>query len=127
LTVMPSFFDGPLTRTVKAIRGKVDHQDSVVRNFAVSGSLQYFDEFHSKYGSVVRALSLFKTINSGFRYVSDSERDEYFATARETILNGLGGDCDDHTILMASAMKSIGFHIRMVLMERYIYADVFFG
>lgn len=127
LVVMPSFFDGPLARTVKSIESKVDFRDSVVRNFAVSASVKYFDGFHSKYGPVVRAFSLFKEINSNFKYVSDSERDEYFATPRETILNGMGGDCDDHTILMVSALKAIGVHARMVLTEGHLYPELLCG
>ena len=127
LVLTPSFFDGPLTKTVKALQSKVDHRDSVVRNFAVSHSLQYFDEYHLKYGSVVRILSLFKHINSNFKYVSDSERDEYFATAKETIQNGMGGDCDDHTILMVSALKAIGGHCRMVLTEGHLYPELLVG
>jgi hypothetical protein len=127
LIMMPSFFDGPLTRTVKSIQSKVDFRDSVVRNFAVAGSLKYFDEYHPKYGPVVRALSLFKVINTNFKYVADSDRDEYFATPRETILNGMGGDCDDHTILMVSALKAIGVHARMVLTEGHLYPELFCG
>jgi len=127
LTVMPSFFDGPLTRTVRALQSKVNHRDSVVRNFAVEHSLQYFDEYYPKYGPLVRTLSLFKYINSHFKYVSDSERDEYFATPRETILNGLGGDCDDHSILMVSTMQAIGAHCRMVLTEGHLYPELFCG
>jgi hypothetical protein len=127
LTVMPSFFDGPLTRTVKAIGSKVDYRDSVVRNFAVSASLKYFDEYHAKFGPIVRAMSVFKYINGHFKYVADSRRDEYFATARETILNGMGGDCDDHSILMVSALKAIGVHARMVLTEGHLYPELFCG
>ncbi|MBO9571302.1 MAG: transglutaminase domain-containing protein [Chitinophagaceae bacterium] len=127
LIVMPSFFEGPLARTVKNIESKVDHRDSIVRNFAVAASLKYFDEYYPKYGPMVRALSLFKTINTSFKYVSDSERDEYFATPKETILNGLGGDCDDHSILMVSAMKAIGVHTRMVLTEGHLYPEMFCG
>ena len=127
LVVMPSFFEGPLERTVKTIQSKVDHRDSIVRNFAVAGSLKYFDEYHQKYGPMVRALSLFKTVNNSFKYVADSERDEYFATPRETILNGLGGDCDDHSILMVSAMKAIGLHTRMVLTQGHLYPELFCG
>ncbi len=127
LIIMPSFFEGPLERTVKGLKSKVDHRDSVVRNFAVHASLQYFDEYYAKYGPMVRALSLFKTINSSFKYVSDSQRDEYFATPRETILNGLGGDCDDHSILMVSAMKAIGVHSRMVLTQGHLYPEIFCG
>ncbi len=127
LVVMPSFFEGPLTRTVRALESKVDHRDSIVRNFAVAASLAHFDEYYPKYGSMVRTLSLFKYINNNFKYVADSQRDEYFATARETILNGLGGDCDDHTILMVSALKAIGVHSRMVLTEGHLYPELLCG
>ncbi|MBC7828567.1 MAG: transglutaminase domain-containing protein [Chitinophagaceae bacterium] len=127
LVLTPSFFDGPLTKTVKSLQSKVNHKDSIVRNFAVANSLLYFDEYHNKYGSLVRVLSLFKHINSTFKYVSDSERDEYFATAKETIRNGMGGDCDDHTILMVSALKAIGAHCRMVLTEGHLYPELLCG
>lgn len=127
LVLTPSFFDGPLTKTVKALQSKVDHKDSVVRNFAVTHSLEYFDEYHIKFGPLVRVLSLFKHINSTFKYVSDSERDEYFASAKETIQNGMGGDCDDHTILMASSLKAIGAHCRMVLTEGHLYPELLVG
>ncbi len=127
LVVTPSFFDGPLTKTVKALQSKVDYKDSVVRNFAVQHSLEFFDEYHMKYGPMVRLLSLFKHINSNFKYVSDSYRDEYFAGARETILNGLGGDCDDHTLLMVSCLKAIGGHVRMVLTEGHLYPELLAG
>lgn len=127
LVLTPSFFDGPLTKTVKSLQSKVDHQDSTVRNFAVAHSLKFFDEYHTKYGPLVRVLSLFKHINSNFKYVSDSERDEYFATAKETIQNGMGGDCDDHTILMVSALKAIGAHCRMVLTEGHLYPELLVG
>jgi hypothetical protein len=127
LVVSASFFDGPLTKTVKSLQSKVDFKDSLVRNFAVQHSLDYFDEYHMKYGSMVRLLSLFKYINSNFKYVSDSERDEYFANPRETILNGMGGDCDDHTLLMVSCLKAIGGHVRMVLTEGHLYPELLAG
>jgi hypothetical protein len=127
LVITPSFFDGPLTKTVKSLQSKVNYKDSVVRNFAVTHSLDYFNEYHTKYGAIVRQLSLFKYINNNFKYVQDSERDEYFATPRETILNGLGGDCDDHSILMLSAIKAIGGHCRMVLTEGHLYPEILCG
>lgn len=127
LIMTPTFFDGPLTRTVKLLQSKINYRDSVVRNFAVHNSLAYFDEYQNKYGPLVRQLSLFKFINSNFKYVPDSERDEYFATPRETILNGMGGDCDDHSILMVSAMRAIGGHCRMVLTEGHLYPELLCG
>lgn len=127
LVVTPSIFDGPLTKTVKALESKINSQDSVVRNFSVQHSLDFFDDYHPKYGTLVRLLSLFKYINTHFKYVPDSERDEYFATPKETILNGLGGDCDDHAILMASCIKSIGGHCRMVLTDGHLYPELYCG
>jgi hypothetical protein len=127
LVLRPTFFDGPLTKTVKALQSKVQPTDSVVRNWAVKHSLESFDENYPKYGSQVRLLSLFRHINSNFKYVSDSERDEYFATAKETIQNGLGGDCDDHTLLMVTCMKAIGAHCRMILTDGHLYPELLCG
>ncbi|MEP7257250.1 MAG: transglutaminase domain-containing protein [Flavitalea sp.] len=127
LVMMPSFFDGPLTKTVKALNSKIDYKDSIVRNFAVTHSLEHFDNYYNKYGSITRTLSLFKYINNNFKYVSDAERDEYFAGPRETILNGLGGDCDDHSLLMVSALQAIGSRCRMVLTEGHLYPELYCG
>jgi transglutaminase-like putative cysteine protease len=75
--------------------------------------VENFKEYSNKFDMRTRYLSLFKYINANFNYVPDSQRDEYFATAKETINNGMGGDCDDHSILMASAMASIGAKCRL--------------
>lgn len=127
LVLTPSLFDGPLTRTVKSIRSKVNYKDSVVRNFAVKHSLEHFDSYHSKYGATVRMFSLFKHINNNFKYVPDHLKDEYFATPMETIQNGMGGDCDDHSILMVSALRAIGAKTRMVLTDGHIYPELYCG
>ena len=60
LVVTPTFFEGPLAKTTKNLQSKVNYKDSLVRNFAVSHSLENFDQYHIKYGSIVRILSLFK-------------------------------------------------------------------
>jgi transglutaminase-like putative cysteine protease len=39
----------------------------------------------------------------------------------------LGGDCDDHTLLMVSALKAIGGHCRMVLTEGHLYPELLCG
>jgi len=124
LYLINSIFQSRLESLGNQMKLKVDHKDSVVRNFAVHYSLQDFDEYYPKYGQWVRILSLFKHINSNFKYVTDAQRDEYFATARETIQNGLGGDCDDHSILMASAIKAIGGNCRIVLTRTHAYPEL---
>ena len=72
-------------------------------------------------------MSLFKYINQNFNYVPDPQKDEYYATPRETILNGLGGDCDDHSILMASCLMSIGAQCRLVIVDNHMYPEMYAG
>jgi hypothetical protein len=114
-------------RTTRKVISKVQVNDSTVRNFAVKHSLEHFKEYRNKYDMRTRYLSLFKYINNNFNYVPDSQRDEYFATPKETISNGLGGDCDDHSILMASAMMSIGAKCRLVMIEGHMYPELYIG
>ena len=123
----PVFFMSYYDKTVRGIRSKVNYKDSVVRNFSVKNSIENFDEYFNKYGPVVRHLSLFKQINKNFKYVSDSRRDEYFAGPHETIKNGLGGDCDDHSILMMSCLQAIGARCRIVLIEGHAYPELYCG
>lgn len=125
--VKPDLFDSGVEKAVKGLKAKINPKDSVVRNFSIKHSIEFFDDYHPKYGQVVRFLSLFKHINNNFKYVGDPYRDEYYAAPRETIENGLGGDCDDHTILMISCLKSVGAKCRMVLTENHVYPELFCG
>ena len=127
LSLSPGHTESAMSKTVSKIRAKMDYRDSVVRNFAIHHSLDYFDDYYTKYGENARLLSLFKYIRYHFRYVPDPQRDEYFATPRETILNGLGGDCDDHAILMASCMRAIGGMTRIVIIRGHAYPELYCG
>ena len=57
----------------------------------------------------------------------DNQRDVYFASPRETIKNGLGGDCDDHSILMVASLESIGARCRIVLVKGHAYPELYCG
>lgn len=127
LSLKPAHTETAMAKTVREVRSKMDYKDSVVRNFAIQHSLDYFDDYYNKYGEDARLLSLFKYIRYHFRYVPDPKRDEYFATPRETILNGLGGDCDDHAILMASCMRAIGGMTRIVIIRGHAYPELYVG
>ncbi|SKA12833.1 Transglutaminase-like superfamily protein [Chitinophaga eiseniae] len=127
LSLYPRRVESYRDKTVRGIREKVNYQDSVVRNFSVKHSLAYYDEYFYKFGKITRFLSLFRYINGNFKYVLDSRRDEYFATPQETILNGLGGDCDDHSILMTSCLQSIGARCRIVLIKGHAYPELYCG
>ena len=127
ISMNPDIFGDAKSKTSRAVKAKVQYQDSVVRNFSVMHSLENFGEYQGKFGMLTRYLSLFKYINANFQYVPDSRRDEYYATPRETILNGLGGDCDDHSILMASCLMSIGAKCRLVIVEGHMYPEMYVG
>ncbi len=125
--VKPSLFDSEVDKAVKGMKTKINQRDSMVRKFAVSNAVKYFNDSYRDYGNVVRILSLFKHINQDFKYVADPLRDEYYASPLETIDAGLAGDCDDHTILMIAAMKSIGAKTRMVLSVDHVYPELYCG
>jgi hypothetical protein len=127
LSLNPHLFENVYGKTTRLVKEKVQYQDSVVRNFSVKYSLAYFKEYELKYGLLTRYFSLFKYINVNFKYVPDAQKDEYYAAPRETILNGLGGDCDDHSILMASCMMSIGARCRIVIVDGHMYPEMYVG
>lgn len=127
LSFYPRKVETYVDKTVRGIREKVNYKDSIVRNFSVRHSVEYYDEYFPKYGRIVRYLSLYRYIRENFKYVNDSQRDEYFATPMETILNGMGGDCDDHSILMASCLESIGARMRIVLIRGHAYPELYCG
>ena len=127
LSINPALFEKPADKVTRRVKDKMQIGDSVVRNWAVEHSLAYFGEYQSRYGMLTRQLSLFKHINNHFKYVPDTHRDEYYATPRETIANGMGGDCDDHSILMASALLSIGARCRLVIIEGHMYPELYVG
>ncbi|HRI21921.1 MAG TPA: transglutaminase family protein [Panacibacter sp.] len=127
LSFNPHLFENVEERTSRLVIEKVQYKDSIVRNFSVKHSLENFDNYHYKYGELARYFSLFKYINSNFKYVPDAKRDEYYATPQETILNGFGGDCDDHSILMAACLMSIGAKCRLIIIEGHMYPEIYAG
>ena len=127
LSINPGLFENRESKGSREILSKVNVRDSVVRNFAVKHSLDYFKEYQGKYQVLCRQLSLFKYINNNFNYVPDAQRDEYFASPRETIQDGLAGDCDDHSLLMATCLMSIGSKCRLVIIEGHMYPELYVG
>lgn len=79
------------------------------------------DEF-----TLVQSFSLFKEINSKWRYVSDVKGGEYFATPAES-LELMAGDCDDHALLMAACITAIGGKVRLVRTEGHVYPELLIG
>lgn len=79
------------------------------------------DEF-----TLVQSFSIFKEINSNWRYVSDPKGREYFASPLESI-GLMAGDCDDHAVLMAACIKAIGGQVRLIRTEGHVYPELRIG
>jgi hypothetical protein len=97
--------------TDREIVSAIDYRNPVVRDFAVGATNENFvkqqEGIKMKYRTLIQCFAVFKKINENWNYVSDPQDEEYIAKASESV-KLLAGDCDDHSILMAAAIKAIG-------------------
>ena len=105
----------------KELREAIDYKDPAVRNYSTSIAIKHFQEdaHLSKNRKWVQYFSVFKEVYSNWVYVFDPVNEDYYSSASNTIkqLNDYGlfkGDCDDYSIMMAAAIKSIGGEVRLV-------------
>ena len=106
----------------------VDYREEGVRNFAVKTATKYFHNAPVAQDEVtlVQCFSIFKEVNSRWRYVSDPVDGECFAKASES-MEHFSGDCDDHAILMIACIKAIGGEVRFVRTTGHIYPELKIG
>ena len=106
----------------------IEYQNPKIRNFAVMATAKHFknSKDYSDYRTIIQCFAVFKEINSRWNYVSDPKARDYIATASESLLY-LSGDCDDHSILMAAAIKSIGGTPRLIHTTGHIYPEILIG
>lgn len=100
-----------------------------VRQFAISAVNEHFKEQQQrfeKHRTMIQSFAIFKKVNNNWNYVSDPKSREYFAHASESARN-LAGDCDDHSILMAAAIESIGGTTRLVHTTGHVYPELLIG
>lgn len=116
--------------TDREIVKAIDYKNPVVRDFAVQATNENFEKTQEgakmKYRILIQCFAVFKKINENWNYVSDPQDDEYIAKASESV-KLLAGDCDDHSILMAAAVKSIGGVPRLVYTNGHIYPELLIG
>ncbi|MFB6317285.1 hypothetical protein [Saccharicrinis sp. FJH54] len=122
----------PFTKKGKFITA-IEFDSASVRDFAIASTKKHFHEFQKSderefrhYRNTIQCLAVFKEINSRWEYVNDPVSREYIAPATET-LKYLSGDCDDHSVFMAAAIKSIGGVVRLVRTENHIYPELLIG
>lgn len=85
---------------------------------AASGGARDDDaELHAIYEAVKHGDPNVPALRNGFMYVNDPRYADYFTSAPDSLkacLKGAcSGDCDDHTILIASMLGSIGWRVGM--------------
>ncbi|WP_264550979.1 transglutaminase [Flavobacterium sp. N2038] len=106
----------------------IEYQNPKVRNFAIMATTKYFKGIrgYSDYRTTIQCFAVFKEINSRWNYVNDPKEGDYIATASES-LEYFSGDCDDHSILMAAAIRSIGGTPRLIHTKGHIYPEILIG
>jgi transglutaminase-like putative cysteine protease len=108
----------------------IDHKDPEVRAFAINAANEFFkkeQKTRTDYPRIlVQSFAVFKKINANWNYVSDPDDEEYFAKASEST-KLMAGDCDDYSILMAAALKSIGAKVRLTFIKGHIYPELLIG
>jgi hypothetical protein len=110
------------------LRELVLPQDPIVRKTAVRMATGHFTEIPLAADelTLVQSFSIFKEVNSRWKYVSDVKGGEYFAPPSESI-ELMAGDCDDHAVLMAALLKAIGAEVRLVRTEGHVYPELKVG
>lgn len=106
----------------------IEYQNPKIRNFAIKATSQHYKDIkgYAEYRTLIQCFAVFKEINSKWNYVSDPKAGDYIATATESLLY-LSGDCDDHSILMAASVRSIGGTPRLIHTKGHIYPEILIG
>jgi hypothetical protein len=112
------------TKTISAI----EYENPKVRDFAIQATLKNFRDVrgYPKYRTIIQCFAVFKEINHQWNYVSDPKNEDYIASATES-LRYFSGDCDDHSILMASCIKSIGGTPRLIYTNGHMFPEMLIG
>ncbi len=115
-------------QNAEELRAVIDHERPEVRSAAVRMATTHFQDvpIGGDEHTLVQSLSIFKSINSQWRYVSDPKGKEYFAPASESI-GLMAGDCDDHAVLMAACITAIGGEMRLVRTTGHLYPELRIG
>jgi len=110
------------------IEDAVEYENPKIRNFSVMATTKYFKDIrgYAKYRTTIQCFAVFKEINSRWNYVSDPKGRDYIAKATESLVY-LSGDCDDHSVLMAACVKSIGGTPRLIHTGGHIYPEILIG
>ncbi len=95
-----------------------------VRQYSLKAATKNFTKQQKGKGwQYVQYFSIYKEIDSKWKYVSDPVHRDYIAPAEES-LGTFCGDCDDYSVLMAACITSIGGTVRLVRTETHVYPEL---
>lgn len=117
----------PFPNKLKTLNA-IEYGNPKVRDFAIKAIKKNTTETkgYEEFLTLIQCFAVFKEINTNWTYVNDPKGEEYIATASESVIY-LSGDCDDHSILMAAAVKSIGGTPRLIHTDGHIYPEILIG
>ena len=106
----------------------IEYENPKVRNFAIMATTKHTKRVHGydEYRTLIQCFAVFKEINNRWNYVNDPKNGDYIARASESLLY-FSGDCDDHSILIAACVKSIGGTPRLIHTGGHIYPEILIG
>lgn len=110
------------------ILSAIEYDNPEVRNFALLATTKYFRNVkgYKEYRRLIQTFAVFKEIQKRWNYVNDPKGHEYIARATESLIH-FSGDCDDHAILMAACVRSVGSTPRLIHTGGHIYPEVLIG
>ena len=95
-----------------------------VRQYSLKAATKNFSKYQNARGwQYVQYFSIYKEIESKWKYVSDPANRDYIASADES-LETFCGDCDDYSVLMAACITAVGGTVRLVRTESHVYPEL---
>ncbi len=105
----------------KKINSVVDPTNARIYNL----SHELASNYSGKY-NIFQVCALFEYVNSNIKYFSDpSNTENYWCTPEQTLL--YGGDCEDHSTLIASLIISLGGAVRMYMTDSHAFLGLYIG
>lgn len=81
---------------------------------------------HQEYATLIHSFAIFKVIHENWEYETDPKGEDIPAKASGTVRT-FSGDCEDHAVLMAASIKSIGGNVRIILADKHAYPEICVG
>jgi len=76
--------------------------------------------------NIYQACALFDYVNANIDYFTDpSSTENYWCTPEQTL--NIGGDCEDHSTLLASLLIAIGGTVRMYMTDSHAFLGLYIG